>query len=100
MAQIEDLSRLPPAGAGPWCATRHQYTTGRSESQSDGCGISAADLHREYIGALRSTSFADLAPLREAGVGGPGLAIGPAVAAVRISKGRFEFDPDGEALAF
>src|SRR2546421_7018607 len=75
-------------GAGDWCATGGMPPT------------SAADMQREYLTALRSTSFADLAPLREAGVGGPGLAIGPAVAAIRVSKGRFEFDPDGDATAF
>jgi hypothetical protein len=54
----------------------------------------------EYLIALRSTRFADLAPLRAAGVGGPGLAIGPALASIRVSDGLFEFDPDGDAKAF
>src|SRR5438270_2595015 len=56
-------------------------------------------LAREYWCALQSTRFADLAPLRQAGVGGPGLAVGPALACVRVANETFVFD-DEAASAF
>jgi hypothetical protein len=60
-----------------------------------------ADLEREYLAALSRTAFADLQPLIDAGVGGAGLAIGPALAPISVSRdGFFQFDPDGEGLAF
>ncbi len=62
--------------------------------------MNAVGIVEEYLVALRRTRFADLGPLRKAGVGGPGLAIGPAIAAIRTSDGRFELDPEGDARAF
>lgn len=44
------------------------------------------DLEHEYWPLLRQTTFADLAPLLGAGVGGAGLAIGPAVASITVEK--------------
>lgn len=59
--------------------------------------MTGADLRDEYLAALRSTSWADLEPLRAAGVGGPGAAIAPAVARIRVSRGLYEPDPEGGA---
>jgi hypothetical protein len=60
--------------------------------------VTGADLLAEYLGALRSTSWADLEPLRAAGVGGPGIALAPAWARIRVSRGLlYEPDPDGGA---
>ena len=56
-------------------------------------------LAREYWCALQSTRFTDLAPLPQAGVGGPGLAVGPALACVRVANETFVFD-DEAASAF
>ncbi len=63
-------------------------------------GLRQADLIREYLSALCATRFADLAPLRQAGIGGPGLAVGPAFASIRIADGRFQLDTHGDAKAF
>src|SRR6266550_6674203 len=62
--------------------------------------MNAVGIVEEYLVALRRTRFADLGPLRKAGVGGPGLAIGPAFAAIRVSNGLFELDAEGDARAF
>src|SRR4051812_42542092 len=62
--------------------------------------MSAANIIDEYLAALRTTSFADLAPLRQAGVGGPGLTVGPALASIQVADCRFQFDPDGDERAF
>ena len=64
--------------------------------------MTGADLRREYRAALRRTELADLKPLRDAGVGGPGIATGPAFARLRLSRDRrlFELDPDSEDAAF
>lgn len=59
-----------------------------------------ADLECEYLVALDHTTAADLAPLREAGVGETGLAIRPAVLPIRVEKGLWHPDPDDEAMAF
>jgi len=50
--------------------------------------------------ALWPTRFADLGPLRQAGFGGPGLAVGPAFASIQVADGRFQLDRDGDAKAF
>jgi len=62
--------------------------------------VGQSQAGREYLMALRPTRFADLGPLRQAGVGGPGLAVGPAFASIRIADGRFQLDRDGDAKAF
>ena len=64
--------------------------------------MTGADLAADYAAALHATSFADLQPLRDAGVSGPGHAIGPAYARIRLSRDRklFEFDLDSEDAAF
>src|SRR5438067_13389854 len=62
--------------------------------------MNAVGIIDEYLSALCATRFADLAPLRQAGVGGPGLAVGPAFASIQIADGRFQLDPDGDAKAF
>src|SRR4051794_7829718 len=59
----------------------------RAETQA-GLGI-------EYRILLGQTTFPDLAPLRERGVGGPGLAVGPAVASLTVERGLWRPDPDG-----
>ena len=64
--------------------------------------IAAAEsqvVHKYHM-ALRPTRFADLGPLRQAGVGGPGLAVGPAFASIQVADGRFQLDRDGDAKAF
>ena len=60
-----------------------------------------ADLLAEYEWSLARTKPADLDPLQQ-GVGDDGLAIGPAVAPIRLLRDRlhFELDPDGDAQAF
>ena len=63
-------------------------------------GVTLKPLEAEYLAALKRTRFKDLAPLRDAGVGGPGLAIGPAWAAIQLHGDRFEFDPFSDAYAF
>lgn len=64
--------------------------------------MTGVDLRCEYRAALKRTSLEDLRPLRDAGVGGPGHAIGPAFARIRLSRDRrlFEFDPDSDDVAF
>jgi hypothetical protein len=58
--------------------------------------VSGADLKREYLSALGRTGWDDQAPLRDAGVGGPGLAIGIALASISVSRsGLYQPDPDG-----
>ena len=62
--------------------------------------MTGPDLAAEYLAALRPTSLAALRPLRDAGVGGPGIAIGIAVATISVSRDRLYCpDPDG-GLAF
>ena len=61
---------------------------------------SQAAVSCEYLATLRSTRFPDLAPLRQAGIGGPGLAVGPALASIQITDGRFQLDTHGDAKAF
>src|SRR5262245_6722767 len=63
-------------------------------------GITMKPLEAEYLAAFRGTRSADLAPLREAGVGGTGLAVGAAWAGIQLHGDRFEFDPDGDGFAF
>lgn len=54
------------------------------------------DLVGEYLAALRKTTWADLAPLRAAAVGGPGAALGLALAPITVtSRGFYQPDPDG-----
>ena len=43
---------------------------------------------------LHGTRFSKLAPLRQAGVGGPGLAVGPALDRVRVANEMFELDDE------
>jgi hypothetical protein len=64
--------------------------------------MTGADLRAEYLTALRTTTFEDLRPLRDAGIGEQGLMVGLAVASIRLSRDRslFEFDPDADAAAF
>ena len=70
------------------------------EQPLDTISVGQSQAGREYLMALRPTRFADLGPLRQAGVGGPGLAVGPAFASIRIADGRFQLDRDGDAKAF
>jgi hypothetical protein len=62
--------------------------------------MSGSDLRLEYEAALARTTAVDLGPLRHSGVGEIGLAVGPALAAIRISGDCFELDPDGDAVGF
>lgn len=58
--------------------------------------MNGASLDREYKAALGRTGWDDQAPLRDAGVGGPGLAIGIALAPISVSRdGLYQSDPDG-----
>lgn len=58
--------------------------------------MTGLDLRCEYETALAGTTWEDLRPLREAGVGGPGLAVGIAVQRISVSRcGLYEPDPDG-----
>ena len=60
--------------------------------------MTGADLKREYLDALRQTGWDDSAPLREAGVGGPGLSVGIALAGISVSRGgAYQPDRDGGA---
>jgi hypothetical protein len=58
--------------------------------------MSLASLEQEYRAALKRTSWDDLQPLREAGVCGPGLAIGPAIERIIVNSDRL-YQPDPEA---
>src|SRR5947209_4239526 len=63
--------------------------------------MSAGYLDHEYQAVVSRTTPADLAPLRAAGVGAPGLAIGPAVATIKVNAdGLWEPDPDSDTTAF
>jgi hypothetical protein len=62
--------------------------------------MSGTDLAAEYSAALCGTGWADLQPLRDLGVSGPGLAIGPAWAPIQVSQELFEFDPGDDGYAF
>ena len=54
------------------------------------------DLCRKYRAALRSTRFADLAPMVGAGVGWRAITcVVPAFATIRVTGGIFEFDESG-----
>ena len=70
------------------------------EQPLDTISVGQSQAGREYLMALRPTRFADLGPLRQAGVGGPGLAVGPAFASIQVADGRFQLDRDGDAKAF
>ena len=73
---------------------------GNSDEYRASSGGKQAGLVDQYLPALCATRFADLAPLRQAGIGGPGLAVGPAFASIRIADGRFQLDAHGDAKAF
>ena len=58
-------------------------------------------VEAEYLASLKRTGWDDQAPLRDAGVGGPGLAIGIALAPISVSRsGLYQPDPDGGGQAF
>jgi hypothetical protein len=58
--------------------------------------MTSADLYREYLAASGQTGSDDLAPLRETGIGDPGLAVGIALARISVSRdGFYRPDPDG-----
>ena len=57
-------------------------------------------LRAEYTAALKRMRFKDLAPLRAAGVSGPGLAIGPAWAGIQLSGDCFKLDFESDGFAF
>jgi hypothetical protein len=59
--------------------------------------MNADELAREYVAALRSTQFAHLGPLLEAGVGGRALAIAaPSLMRIEVEKGGlYQPSPDG-----
>src|SRR3989442_105367 len=53
-------------------------------------------LRGEYLSALRATTFADLQPLFNAGVGAQAIAMAdPAISRVTISGASYQLDPDG-----
>lgn len=55
-----------------------------------------SDLVAEYLAALGETTWVDLEPLRAAAVGGPGAALGIALAPITVtSRGFYQPDPDG-----
>jgi hypothetical protein len=62
--------------------------------------MTAAELHAEYRRALHGTELADLAPLREAGVGSRGISLAAPAAALIRRHGPggtlFEPHPDGK----
>jgi hypothetical protein len=58
--------------------------------------MTGADLAAEYRAALKRTTWDHQAPLLDAGVGGPGLAIGIGLAPISVSRsGLYQPGPDG-----
>lgn len=89
----------PPGGGSPPVRSgdAHEHAVA-----VDSDGSLGEQLAGEYAAALAATTDADLEPLRRAGVGPAGLSIGPAYAAIRLTRDRlhFEFDPHGDGFAF
>jgi hypothetical protein len=88
---------LPPGCCDPDGAA--EIETGL-EQPVNTISVGQSPASREYLMALQSTRFSDLAALRQAGVDGPGLAIGPAFASIQMADGRFQLDTHGDAKAF